>query len=78
MDYRDYCWGLYRDYYRDPFPNTLLSTTKSRLWGWLLDTTICEPEIEGKSLCLNVRDSHSKAPIGTLNSSARPLLPGAL
>ena len=20
MDYGDYCWGLYRDYYRDPFP----------------------------------------------------------
>ena len=26
MDYRDYYWGLYRGYYRDPFPNSLLST----------------------------------------------------
>ena len=26
MDYGDYCWGLYRDYYRDPFPHSLLST----------------------------------------------------
>ena len=23
---RDYSWGLYRDYYRDPFPHSLLST----------------------------------------------------
>ena len=26
MDYGDYSWGLYRDYYRDPFPHSLLST----------------------------------------------------
>ena len=26
MDYGDYYWGLYRDYYRDPFPHSLLST----------------------------------------------------
>ena len=26
MDYGDYYWGLYRDYYRDPFPHCLLST----------------------------------------------------
>ena len=25
MDYRDYYWGFYRDYYRDPF-HSLLST----------------------------------------------------
>ena len=26
-DYGDYYWGLYKDYYyRDPFPNSLLST----------------------------------------------------
>ena len=25
-------WGLYRDYYRDPFPHSLLSTRGSRLW----------------------------------------------
>ena len=25
MDYGDYYWGLYRDYYRDPFPHSLLS-----------------------------------------------------
>ena len=24
MGYGDYCWGLYRDYYRDPFPPSLL------------------------------------------------------
>ena len=26
MDYRDYNWGVSRDYYRDPFPHSLLST----------------------------------------------------
>ena len=26
MDYRDYYSGFYRDYYRDPFPHSLLST----------------------------------------------------
>ena len=27
MDYGDYYWGFYRDYYyRDPFPHSLLST----------------------------------------------------
>ena len=26
MDYGDYYWGLYRDYYRDPFPHSLLGT----------------------------------------------------
>ena len=26
MDYRDYYWGSYRDYHRDPFPHSLLRT----------------------------------------------------
>ena len=26
MDYADDDWGLYRDYYRDPFSHSLLST----------------------------------------------------
>ena len=26
MDYGDYYWGVYRDYYRDPFPLSLLSS----------------------------------------------------
>ena len=26
MGYGDYYWGLRRDYYRDPFPHSLLST----------------------------------------------------
>ena len=26
MNYGDYYWGLYRVYYRDPFPHPLLST----------------------------------------------------
>ena len=25
MDYGDYYWGLFRDYYGDPFPHSLLS-----------------------------------------------------
>ena len=25
MDYGDYYWGLYRDYYGDPFPQTLVA-----------------------------------------------------
>ena len=28
MDYGDYYWGFYRDYYGDPFPHSLLSTRK--------------------------------------------------
>ena len=26
MHHGDYYWGLYRDYYRDPFPHSLLIT----------------------------------------------------
>ena len=26
MDYGDYYWGLYRDYYKDLFPHSRLST----------------------------------------------------
>ena len=26
MDHKDYYWGLYRDYYMDPFLHSLLST----------------------------------------------------
>ena len=26
MDYGDYYWGLYRDYYRDPCPHSRRST----------------------------------------------------
>ena len=33
MDYGDYCWGLYRDYYWDPFPHSLLSTREIS-GGW--------------------------------------------
>ena len=29
MDYRDDYWGLYRDYYRDAFPHSLLSTRET-------------------------------------------------
>ena len=52
MNIGDYYWGLYSDYYRDPFPHSLLSTRQTRtprlspiktsgfrfLWGfWLED-----------------------------------------
>ena len=30
MDHGDWYWGLYRDDYKDPFPNSLLSTRE--LW----------------------------------------------
>ena len=30
MDYGDYYWGFYRDYYRDPFPHSLLRTRQSK------------------------------------------------
>ena len=30
MDYRDYYLGFYSDYYRDPFPHSLLSTREIR------------------------------------------------
>ena len=32
MDYRDHYLGLYRDYHRDPFPHSLLSTRESLSW----------------------------------------------
>ena len=31
MDYADYYWRLYRNYYRDPFPHSLLSTREKSL-----------------------------------------------
>ena len=31
MDYGDHYWGLDRDYYRDPFPHSLLSTRQITL-----------------------------------------------
>ena len=37
MGYGDDYWGLYRDYYRDPFPHSLLSTREFglvRVWGF--------------------------------------------
>ena len=30
MGYWDYYWGLYRGYYKDPFPHSLLSTRQYR------------------------------------------------
>ena len=30
MDIRDYYWGLYRGYYRDPFPHSLLRDRHSQ------------------------------------------------
>ena len=29
MDYGDYYWGLYRGYYKDPFPHSLLRTRQT-------------------------------------------------
>ena len=29
MDYGDYYWGFYRDYFWDPFPHSLLRTRES-------------------------------------------------
>ena len=29
MDYGDYYWGVYRDYCKDPFPHSLLSTRQN-------------------------------------------------
>ena len=37
MEYRDYYSGLYRDYCRDPFPHSLLST---RELHWHVITTL--------------------------------------
>ena len=36
MGYGDHYWGLYRDYYRDPFPHSLLSTRESMQGGRML------------------------------------------
>ena len=37
MDYGDYYSGLYRDYYRDPFPHSLLSTRQRNPGAFLLE-----------------------------------------
>ena len=31
MDYGGYYWGVYRGYYKDPFPHSLLSTRQIKL-----------------------------------------------
>ena len=36
LDYGDYYWGAYRDYYRDPFPHSLLSTRQPLSFGEVL------------------------------------------
>ena len=33
MGHGDYHWGLYRDYYRDPFPHSIPSTREQSLNG---------------------------------------------
>ena len=35
MDYGDYYWGLFRDYKRDPFLHSLLSTRQFRVFRGL-------------------------------------------
>ena len=34
MDYGDCIWGLYWNYYRDPFPHSLLSTRETITQSW--------------------------------------------
>ena len=35
MDYGDDFWGLYRHYYRDPYPHSLLSTRQLLFNSWI-------------------------------------------
>ena len=35
MEYGAYYWGVYRDYYRDPFPHSLLSTRRKMISSFL-------------------------------------------
>ena len=58
MDYRD-CWGVYRDYYMDPFPHSLLSTREkvplilgtlkscSKATAYRLCYRLCEASVTG-------------------------------
>ena len=46
----DYYWVLYRDYYRDPFPHSLLSKTSS----WLSKVFIPAADIHHIHVCLYV------------------------
>ena len=39
MDYGDYYWGVYRDYYRDPFPDKFSCPCS----GWRLPGTYLNP-----------------------------------
>ena len=40
MDYGDYYWGLYRDYYRDPFPHSLLKGSWDLLTRVIIRVTL--------------------------------------
>ena len=43
MDYGDVYWGLYRDYYRDPFPHSLLSTRQILMSQFQFTVHAAEP-----------------------------------
>ena len=62
MDYGDYYWGLYRGYYRDPFPHSLLST---RQYCSLLQRSLSV----FRSFCLRFSGTH-KACITGLSQRA--------
>ena len=45
IQYRDYYWGLYRDYNRDPFPHSLLSIRQiMRILAWISRPSSGVPE----------------------------------
>ena len=50
MGYGDYYWVLYRDYYRDPLPHSLLSKTSR----WLSKVFLPAADIHHIHVCLYV------------------------
>ena len=42
MAYGDYYWGFYRDYYRDPFAHSLLSTREPQPLDLASDHFLCD------------------------------------
>ena len=69
MGYGDYHSGLYRDYYRDPFPNALLSTRQimksmesfwvAGIWSTMLEYSLGDLFLKGHIMTYKSRQSNA-------------------
>ena len=67
MGYWDNYCGLYRDYYRDPFPHSLLRTRQSRaamvLCPHPTPRTMSSIRLRTRSCCIHHEEEHAIGPI---------------